>query len=244
LAHEPCPRIDLLLGRALRAVHNELRQRLPTTRRGGPPPHSEAGARRNSPDVYLLLHQSARYYTSYLRCFYHHGLPSGSADEKMLEKLATHDVETVSTLFALADKCAKAVEGHAWHSVPQAGMPRRVAPVPSPRMVRGRRRITVTRSSILSLWSLQLLLGTGATATNTHCRRGVTAAHALCTPTVATAPWSVARSSTSRNASACSASSLPGTAPHLITDLARKGSTTTWWSRLNRTSGISHLRGS
>jgi hypothetical protein len=29
-------------------------------------------------------------------------------DEKMLEKLATHDVETVTTLFALADKCARA----------------------------------------------------------------------------------------------------------------------------------------
>jgi hypothetical protein len=40
-------------------------------------------------------------------------------DEKMLEKLATHDVETVTTLFALADKCVRAIEGHAWHSEPQ-----------------------------------------------------------------------------------------------------------------------------
>jgi hypothetical protein len=38
----------------------------------------------------------------------------------MLEKLATHDVETIPTLFALADKCARAVEGRAWHSAPQA----------------------------------------------------------------------------------------------------------------------------
>jgi hypothetical protein len=37
----------------------------------------------------------------------------------MLEKLATHDVETVSTLFALADKCARAAEGREWHSAPQ-----------------------------------------------------------------------------------------------------------------------------
>jgi hypothetical protein len=37
----------------------------------------------------------------------------------MLEKLATHDVETVTTLFALADKCATATEGRAWHSAPQ-----------------------------------------------------------------------------------------------------------------------------
>jgi hypothetical protein len=39
----------------------------------------------------------------------------------MLEKLATHDVETVPTLFALADKCARAAEGRAWHSAPQIG---------------------------------------------------------------------------------------------------------------------------
>jgi hypothetical protein len=39
----------------------------------------------------------------------------------MLEKLATHDVETVPTLFALADKCARAAEGQAWHSTLQTG---------------------------------------------------------------------------------------------------------------------------
>jgi hypothetical protein len=46
----------------------------------------------------------------------------GVRDEKMLEKLATHDVETVSTLFALADKCAGAAEGRAWHSAPHTGV--------------------------------------------------------------------------------------------------------------------------
>jgi hypothetical protein len=40
-------------------------------------------------------------------------------DKKMLEKLATHDVETVTTLFTLADKCARDAEGRAWHSAPQ-----------------------------------------------------------------------------------------------------------------------------
>jgi hypothetical protein len=39
----------------------------------------------------------------------------------MLEKLATHDVETITTLFALADKCARAIEGRAWHLAPQTG---------------------------------------------------------------------------------------------------------------------------
>jgi hypothetical protein len=45
----------------------------------------------------------------------------GVRDKKMLEKLATHYVETVPTLFALADKCARAAEGRAWHSAPQTG---------------------------------------------------------------------------------------------------------------------------
>jgi hypothetical protein len=44
----------------------------------GPPPRSEAGARGDSPDVHLPLHQGARYYTSHFRCFHHHGLPLGS----------------------------------------------------------------------------------------------------------------------------------------------------------------------
>jgi hypothetical protein len=46
----------------------------------------------------------------------------GVHDEKMLEKLAMHDVETITMLFALADKCARATEGRAWHSPPQTGV--------------------------------------------------------------------------------------------------------------------------
>jgi hypothetical protein len=77
LAHEPRPRVNLHLGRALRVVHRKLRQRLPATQCGGPPTHSEAGAWRDPPDVYLPLHQGMRYYTSYFRCLHHHGLPTG-----------------------------------------------------------------------------------------------------------------------------------------------------------------------
>jgi hypothetical protein len=40
----------------------------------------------------------------------------GVRDEKMLEKLTTHDIQDVSALFSLADKCARATEGRAWHS--------------------------------------------------------------------------------------------------------------------------------
>jgi hypothetical protein len=46
----------------------------------------------------------------------------GVRDEKMLEKLVTHQVETVTTLFALADKCARAAEGRACHSILQGGL--------------------------------------------------------------------------------------------------------------------------
>jgi hypothetical protein len=37
----------------------------------------------------------------------------GVRDEEMLEKLTTHDVQDMSALFSLADKSAKAMEGHA-----------------------------------------------------------------------------------------------------------------------------------
>jgi hypothetical protein len=47
--------------------------------------------------------------------------PQGIRDEKMLEKLVTHQVETVTTLFALVDKCTRAAKSRAWHSAPQGG---------------------------------------------------------------------------------------------------------------------------
>jgi hypothetical protein len=46
----------------------------------------------------------------------------GVRDEKMLEKLATHDVETFTTLFAGAYNCACAAVGLAGHSAPQTGV--------------------------------------------------------------------------------------------------------------------------
>jgi hypothetical protein len=57
----------------------------------------------------------------------------GVRDKKMLEKLATHDVETVPTLFALVDKCARAAEGRAWHSAPHAGAAQSGGPGAVPR---------------------------------------------------------------------------------------------------------------
>jgi hypothetical protein len=75
----------------------------------------------------------------------------GVRDEKMMEKLATHDVETVTTLFALADKCARAVHGTRRH---RPRLPRWVAQVSSLRMAKRRRKRTAaTRSRHLPLWS-------------------------------------------------------------------------------------------
>jgi hypothetical protein len=123
-------------------------------------------------------------------------------------------------------------------------LPSRVARVPSPRMERRKRRRTATtRSHGPPLWWSQPQPGARATATNAHDRRGVTAAHALCTPTVPTTPQSVARSLTSRNVLASGASSLPKMTLHLAADLAKKRWTMTRWSRLSGISGISHLRG-
>jgi hypothetical protein len=48
-------------------------------------------------------------------------LPEGVRDEKMLKKLTTHDIWDVAELFCLADKYARAAEGHAWHSSPGHG---------------------------------------------------------------------------------------------------------------------------
>jgi hypothetical protein len=122
-------------------------------------------------------------------------------------------------------------------------LPSRVARVPSPGMKRRKRRTATTRSHGPPLWWLQPRPKARATATNAHDSRRVTAAHALCTPTVATVLRNVTRSLTSRNASVSGASSLPKTALHLDTDLAKKGWTMARWPRLSGTSRISRPRG-
>jgi hypothetical protein len=119
----------------------------------------------------------------------------GVHDKKMLEKLVTHDVETVTTLFTLADKCARAAEGRAWHLVPQTGVTQTGG---SGATTQGggkkRRRTTVTISRSLVLRSPQLRLGAGTSAASAHGNREVTVGHALSTPTVAIAPRNAERS--------------------------------------------------
>ena len=78
----------------------------------------------------------------------------GVRDEKMLEKLATHEVESVTTLFSLADKCARAAHGI---QPPKTETPRLVAPGLLPRAVARKRRTRtgVAGSHIPAVQSLQ-----------------------------------------------------------------------------------------
>jgi hypothetical protein len=135
----------------------------------------------------------------------------------------------------------RAVHGTRHH---RPGSPRRVARVPSSRTAKRRRRTVAMRSRSLTLRSSQLRLGAGASATSAPGHREATAAHALCTPTVATTPRSAARSSSSRSASANDVRIPPRMAPHPVVGLARRGSTMVKWPQGNENSGISHPRGS
>jgi hypothetical protein len=49
-------------------------------------------------------------------------------DEKMLKKLATHDIQDIAELFSLVDKCTRAAEGHAWHTPPSPEVGKGVKP--------------------------------------------------------------------------------------------------------------------
>jgi hypothetical protein len=167
----------------------------------------------------------------------------GVRDEKTLEKLATHDVETVTTLFALADKCARAAEGQAWHSAPHTGVAQTGGSGVIPRDGKKKKKDRGHEKPQSTALVVAVVTG-GRSNHNKHPQpqRG-NSDSCLYTPTVAIAPRSVVRSLSLRSASAGGASSLPRMAPHLAADLARKGSTTTRWPRLNGTSGISHPRG-
>jgi hypothetical protein len=114
---------------------------------------------------------------------------------RMTWKLSPH-----SSLWPInAPEPPRAVHGTQPH---KPELPSQVAWVPSLGTERRKRRRTVTtRSRCPPLWWSQPRPEARATAANAHGRRGVTAAHVLCTPMVATAPQSATRLLTSRNAS-------------------------------------------
>jgi hypothetical protein len=117
--------------------------------------------------------------------------------EKMLEKLATHDVETITTLFALGDKCVRAAEGRAWHSSPQTG----VAQTGGSGAVAQdgkKKKKNCDQERPQTTTQVVAAMTRGRNERKKRPRpQGATVAHALCTPTVAKAPRSASRSSSS-----------------------------------------------
>jgi hypothetical protein len=147
-------------------------------------------------------------------------------DKEMLEKLATHDVQDASGLFSLADKCAKAAEGHAWHSqpTPEAGKNASPMQVPLPKAMGKRRRrrpaTSTSRWPVLPPLQLQRVVGVVArVVTSTHTSHPIVtmvASGARCTTSDASTPRSVGRSRSLRNNSTSSRSSSHVETAHLL----------------------------
>ena len=139
----------------------------------------------------------------------------------MLEKLATHEVESITTLFSLADKCDRAAHGT---QPPKTEPTKQEAPVPPPRAVARRtRRTAIVLGCRLDPQSLQqryqLLrqrLGARMRMANARARKVAAVVHALCIPLHATALLTVARSRNSRSGSVGGVSSPPRTAHPLL----------------------------
>jgi hypothetical protein len=129
----------------------------------------------------------------------------GVRDEKMLEKLATYDVQDVSVLFSLVNKCAKATEGRTWHSLAAQAAKGESKPKAMAAAARRRRRLVATsRWPERPLPQLQRRVGAvaGREATNTplSCPIVTTAARsARCTTPRAIPRRSAGRSRSSRN---------------------------------------------
>ena len=150
----------------------------------------------------------------------------------MLEKLATHEVESVTTLFTLADKCARAAEGRAWHSAPKTESSRLVAPELPYRAVARKRRTRTTVAGGLRL-EPQLLrqqhqlpqrqLGARMQTASARARRVAMVVHAQFIPLLVTAPLAAVRSRNSRSGSVGGVSRPPRMAhPLLASGLARR----------------------
>jgi hypothetical protein len=121
----------------------------------------------------------------------------GVRDEKILEKLATHDVETIPTLFSLADKCARAAEGRAWHSAPQTGVTQTGGSGAIAQDSKKKKKNHGHERPQAAAPIVAAAAGGWSERNKRPGPQGATVAHALCTPTVATAPRSTARSSSS-----------------------------------------------
>jgi len=141
----------------------------------------------------------------------------GVRDEKMLEKLATHEVESVTTLFSLADKCARAAEGRAWHSAPQDGDAKAGG---SGATVQGggKKKKNKNRGQLL-----RQRLGARMRMASARARKVAVEVHAQFIPPLATAPLTAVRSRNSRSGSVGGVTRPSRTAhPLLASGLARR----------------------
>jgi hypothetical protein len=120
----------------------------------------------------------------------------GVRDKKMLEKLAMHDVETVTTLFTLANKCARAAEGRAWHSARQTEVTRMGGSGATTTQGGGKKK---KKNHIHDSPQSGAPVTVAAAGGRDECgrcpgNREVTVGRALSTPTLAIAPRSAGRS--------------------------------------------------
>jgi hypothetical protein len=162
----------------------------------------------------------------------------------MLEKLDTHDVEIVPTLFALADKCARAAEGRAWHSAPQTGAAQSggSGAVPQDGKKKKKKDHDYPKPRSTALVVAATTGGQGDRNKHPRPQRGNSGSCPVhpngrhntkeCREII---------DLTKRISERCKQSSKDG--PHLVADLAKKRWTTAWWPRLNGTSSISHPKG-
>jgi hypothetical protein len=170
----------------------------------------------------------------------------GVCDEKMLEKLATHDVDDVTTLLALSDKCARATEGRAWHSVPQV----KVTKMGDSDVITqgGGRKKKRNKNHDHEKPRFAISVAAAAAGGQGECGkphgpRDTAVTRAQCTPRAATEPPTAVRLSNSHGASVSGASSPSRTARCPTTDQARRELTEKPWLRKDKTSATSRPRG-
>jgi hypothetical protein len=169
----------------------------------------------------------------------------GVRDEKMLEALATRDMDTVTTLFALANKRARATKGRAWHSAPQTG----VAQTGGSGAVAqdGKKKKKENRGHEKSSSAAPIVtVVTGGRNERNKCPRPQRGNNDSC-PVHPNNRHSVAECRkiielAKRVSERREQTSKDGSPP--LAGLARKGSMTARWPRENGNMGISHPRGS
>jgi hypothetical protein len=118
MAHRRARGDPVLLERVVPSVHGQLQECLFSPGQRDRPPFCPTTPGTISVFLHLMVLLGSQHHPSSIQCICLVAFHQGVRHEKMLEKLTTHDIKDVAELFSLADKCARAVEGHAWHTSP------------------------------------------------------------------------------------------------------------------------------